>query len=353
MAASVQAAHGAHVLLDFVNFYPSSCPAEQPPEDMAVAELGGEWMLHSLRAAVANHGVREVHSKLVVLGADGTSPPGFTAVTLLDESHVTAHCYSDRGWLAIDVFTCGAHDPRPLAADIRDSVEAYAPGVRCVKDDTVGRFLHFVPTTPPIALDTAPPPSSGAKLPSLSSGRVHIPVRSLQRGLKRRTPPSVMLQDAPGGDNGQVDPIEAAGAEEEEEDSPSELLGAFANRLEEEGGATKLQARSEMERAGRVVKDSSAKAGRMISNAIDLDSQRTKTARPQGGDGLLDTNSWRLTVGFFVLTIALALFTGARTDFSGSSTADNFQPKYGIVSGELAGTEASAEREKFLMFGRQ
>ena len=67
----------------------------------------------------------------------------------------------------------------------------------------------------------------------------------------------------------------------------------------------------------------------------------------------MDTNSWRLTVGFFVLTIALALFTGARTDFSGSSTADNFQPKYGIVSGELAGTEASAEREKFLMFGRQ
>jgi S-adenosylmethionine/arginine decarboxylase-like enzyme len=49
----------------------------------------------------------QVHSRAVILGDDGLSPPGFTAVCLVDESHVTAHCYSDRGWLAIDVFTCG------------------------------------------------------------------------------------------------------------------------------------------------------------------------------------------------------------------------------------------------------
>ena len=38
-------------------------------------------------------------------------PLGFAAVVLVDESHVTAHCYSDRGWLAIDCFTCGESDP--------------------------------------------------------------------------------------------------------------------------------------------------------------------------------------------------------------------------------------------------
>ena len=43
------------------------------------------------------------------------SPPGFAAVVLIDESHVTAHCYSERGILAIDVFTCGKHDPDILA----------------------------------------------------------------------------------------------------------------------------------------------------------------------------------------------------------------------------------------------
>ena len=101
-ALSSTRAHGAHVLLDFVDFLePDVTPA-----------ASGEWMLQTLRTAVAEHGVREVHSKLVVLGEHGESPPGFTAVALLDESHVTAHCYSDRGLLAVDIFyfwlVCGA-----------------------------------------------------------------------------------------------------------------------------------------------------------------------------------------------------------------------------------------------------
>ena len=75
---SATRAHGAHVLLDFVDFLePNTTPA-----------ASGEWMLQTLRTAVAEHGVREVHSKLVVLGERGESPPGFTAVALLDESHV-------------------------------------------------------------------------------------------------------------------------------------------------------------------------------------------------------------------------------------------------------------------------
>ena len=71
--------HGAHVLLDFVGFHDLEPPAES-----------GAWMLKTLQTAIAAHGVREVHSKLVVLGERGESPPGFTAVTLLDESHCTA-----------------------------------------------------------------------------------------------------------------------------------------------------------------------------------------------------------------------------------------------------------------------
>ena len=39
---------------------------------------------------------------------DGSkSPPGFASVILLDESHLSAHCYSTEGMLAIDIFTCG------------------------------------------------------------------------------------------------------------------------------------------------------------------------------------------------------------------------------------------------------
>ena len=120
--------HGSHILLDFVGF------------DHDDAHRTGEWVLKTINNAVDDHGVRRVHSKLVILGQNGESPPGFTAVTLLDESHVTAHCYSERGWLAIDVFTCGAHDPCPLARDIRDSVLAYSPGATCVNNRRVGRF---------------------------------------------------------------------------------------------------------------------------------------------------------------------------------------------------------------------
>ena len=38
---------------------------------------------------------------------DETTPPGFTMCFLIDESHITAHSYSNLGMLAIDIFTCG------------------------------------------------------------------------------------------------------------------------------------------------------------------------------------------------------------------------------------------------------
>ena len=35
------------------------------------------------------------------------TPPGFAIVRVLDESHISAHSYSDIGILAVDIFTCG------------------------------------------------------------------------------------------------------------------------------------------------------------------------------------------------------------------------------------------------------
>uniref|UniRef100_A0A7S1Y593 Adenosylmethionine decarboxylase n=1 Tax=Grammatophora oceanica TaxID=210454 RepID=A0A7S1Y593_9STRA len=71
------------------------------------AELGDEVMKEMLSAA-KRHGVRSVGELLQVF--DGTvSPPGFASAVLLDESHMTAHCYSDEGMLAFDCFTCGSN----------------------------------------------------------------------------------------------------------------------------------------------------------------------------------------------------------------------------------------------------
>ena len=103
-------AHGRHICLDYTGFF-------------VEAQQGAEATLQAIRAAVSDSGVREVHSRIVVLGEDGLSPPGFTGVCLVDESHVTAHCYSDRGWLAIDVFTCGAHPPEVRYHDATDRKE--------------------------------------------------------------------------------------------------------------------------------------------------------------------------------------------------------------------------------------
>ena len=117
---------GSHVLLDYVNY--------------KRGETGdGEWVLSVLRECVRESGVREVHSHVEIF--DGVeSPPGFAAVVLIDESHVTAHCYSERGILAIDVFTCGDSDPSAVASMINDKLVSEVQGLRRVFEKRVERF---------------------------------------------------------------------------------------------------------------------------------------------------------------------------------------------------------------------
>lgn len=136
-------AGGVHIVMDFDGF-------------VVDASAAGEWLLNAMSEEVAAAGVQEVHRKLVVLGTDEltTSPPGFTSAVLIDESHVTAHCYSDRGWLAVDVFTCGRHEPTRLADAIHARIAAYAPQARCVQRVSMPRFLHLRPKSedPPATL---------------------------------------------------------------------------------------------------------------------------------------------------------------------------------------------------------
>ncbi len=119
-------ARGGHVVLDYTGYSP-------PVED------DGEWMLRVLRICVQRSGVREVHSHVEQF--DGTeSPPGFAAVVLIDESHVSAHCYSESGLLAIDIFTCGGSDPVSLADDIHREVVEAVPGIELSGRKMLERF---------------------------------------------------------------------------------------------------------------------------------------------------------------------------------------------------------------------
>lgn len=79
------------------------------------------------------------------------SPPGFTAVIVLDESHCSAHTYADLGLIALDVFTCGHTDPADVLAYIREEIDLGNVEIRelprFVTDHTMeGRLLETAAT---------------------------------------------------------------------------------------------------------------------------------------------------------------------------------------------------------------
>ncbi len=122
------AALGVHILLDYTEFLPT-------------VEKDGAWMLEIMRQSVRDAGVREVHSHVEEFDGE-VSPLGFAAVVLIDESHVSAHCYSERGLLAIDVFTCGDHDPEVVADSIHASLCGTVPGLNLLRRERIERFMQ-------------------------------------------------------------------------------------------------------------------------------------------------------------------------------------------------------------------
>lgn len=119
---------GVHILLDYTEFLPT-------------VEKDGAWMLDILRQSVRDAGVREIHSHVEEFDGE-VSPLGFAAVVLIDESHVSAHCYSERGLLAIDVFTCGDHDPEVVADSIHASLCGAVPGLNLLRRERIERFMQ-------------------------------------------------------------------------------------------------------------------------------------------------------------------------------------------------------------------
>lgn len=120
-------ARGKHIFLDFTEFFPN-------------VSFDGHEMLVLMKKAIEHSGAREVHAHVEVF--DGTvSPPGFAAVVLIDESHVSAHCYSDRGLLAIDAFTCGTTDPATIITQLKQALQVLCPTIVLMQEKSVDRFL--------------------------------------------------------------------------------------------------------------------------------------------------------------------------------------------------------------------
>lgn len=98
---------GQHLLVDCRNVAPELCA-----NDGLILDV----MARAARRAGANV-ISQIRYKF---GQD--SPPGFTAIVMLDESHCSAHTYADLGLIAMDLFTCGHTDPRFILQQIREEV---------------------------------------------------------------------------------------------------------------------------------------------------------------------------------------------------------------------------------------
>ena len=110
----------------------------------------GRRLLDAMAGAARDAGANvlmthiEVFDGTDVTKAGAKSPPGFASVVLLDESHLSAHCYASTGLLAIDAFTCGSD---PSATDrIVEKVEKLVGEMfpaASIEIKGMRRFGHF------------------------------------------------------------------------------------------------------------------------------------------------------------------------------------------------------------------
>ncbi|MFZ9249269.1 MAG: adenosylmethionine decarboxylase [Candidatus Nanopelagicales bacterium] len=53
------------------------------------------------------------------------TPQGVTAICLLSESHISIHTWPEKGYAAVDVFTCGSHtDPQKACDYMKNALES-------------------------------------------------------------------------------------------------------------------------------------------------------------------------------------------------------------------------------------
>lgn len=98
---------GLHLLLELYD-----CPAERLNDPAAVES--------AVRGAAADAGATIVQSAF-----HHFSPQGVSGVLIIAESHITMHTWPEKGYAAVDLFTCGHREVLENAAD--RLLERFAP----------------------------------------------------------------------------------------------------------------------------------------------------------------------------------------------------------------------------------
>ncbi|MDP3245087.1 MAG: adenosylmethionine decarboxylase [bacterium] len=68
--------------------------------------------------------IRTTKHHLLDLSARKFQPVGVTVVGILAESHISLHTYPEIGYVAVDVFTCGANKPEPILEYLQEKFGA-------------------------------------------------------------------------------------------------------------------------------------------------------------------------------------------------------------------------------------
>src|SRR5262245_49606122 len=65
-----------------------------------------------------------IDARVVPAGFPRFVPQGVTGLLLLEESHLSIHTWPERGYAAVDLFSCGARDPEPAVRLIAQELGA-------------------------------------------------------------------------------------------------------------------------------------------------------------------------------------------------------------------------------------
>lgn len=106
---------GTHTLMDLHGV---------SPERLTDAELFSGLLLQAARAA----GATPLSGPVIHRFPGG----GLTAFLPLSESHIAAHTYPERGYLAADVFTCGACSSEAAVAVFRETLRPAREEIRSI-----------------------------------------------------------------------------------------------------------------------------------------------------------------------------------------------------------------------------
>lgn len=150
-----------------------------------------------------------------------------------------------------------------------------------------------------------------------SAAALHAPPLARRSPLRSR--PAVRLCAEEGGTADELDGADAP-------DGADDLNAMFQQRLEDEGGATKFKLRTDAERAANTFNSGVESAVNVAKDSAD---RLINVGTESQGGGILDNNSWKLTLGFFAATVLLAFGSAL---FGGAPSESNYTAEYGMQS---------------------